>query len=428
MTTPGPEAVVRPKKRKFFLGWRMAIAGLLMSFYVDGVGFWGFSGFFREIIREFEWDRAVAAVAPSFHRLQSGILSPVTGIMVDRWGPRRTMLIGFFVAGAGFMLLSRIQNLWQYYLVFILIAFGLAAGSFVVIAAVLSNWFTRKRGRAISILMLGPGLAGVLGGTWIFIIPIFGWRTTLFMAGLGFWVICIPLALLLIRDRPEHYGLRPDGDVEPLDGASEDAQRAEQTVPLRTILLSRSYLQYVGALALNGASFSVVTFAADALSSYGFSNTMTGSIFVVGFALPSLPARLIAGWLADTIDKRIVFASALAMQMTGTLLFAVATTPWMAIMAAALIGMGIGSNSPVRLALQAEYWGRSVFGRLAGIQMGVSSIPAIASPLFVGWVFDTYGTYRPAFGIVAIPLALSVVLALTIRRPASLTPEPADAS
>ena len=417
METLTDEEERRPK-RKLFPGWRMAMTGLVMAFYVDGVGFWGFSGFFREIIQEFQWDRAVAAVAPSFQRLQSGILAPFTGVLVDRWGPRRTMILGFFVAGAAFMLLSRIQNLWQYYLVFILIAFGLSAGSFVVMAAVLNNWFTRKRGRAISILMLGPGLAGVLGGAWIFIIPIFGWRTTLLAAGLGFWVVCIPLALLFIRDRPEPYGLRPDGDVDTMDAAGE---ATEQVLPLRTILRSRSYLQYVAALALNGASFAVVTFAVDALRTYGFSNTMTGAIFIVGFALPSLPARLISGWLADTIDKRLVFGGALAMQMAGTLLFAAATTPWMAIAAAALIGMGIGSNSPVRLALQAEYWGRSVFGRLAGIQMGISAIPAIASPLFVGWVFDTFGSYRPAFAIVAMPLAISVVLALTLKRPEALT-------
>ena len=408
-----------PRRRKIFPGWNIAGVGMVIAFYIDGVGFWGFSGFFREIIREFSWDRTVAAVAPSLQRLQSGVLAPVTGAMVDRWGPRHTMMLGFVASGAGFMLLSRIENLWQYYLCFVLIAFGLSAGSFIVIAAALNNWFNRKRARAIAILILGPGLSGVLGGLWILIIPIFGWRDTLLVAGLGFWVFCLPLAFFIIRDKPEPLGLLPDGDEPgtetPLGG---DAGGGEAPIlPMRRILRDRGYWQYVAASALNSASFAVVTFAADALDSYGFSNTLAGGIFIFGFALPSLPARLAAGWLADTFDKRLIFGGSLALQMVGTLLFAAATVPWMAFLAAALVGMGIGTNSPARLSLQAEYWGRSVFGRLSGIQMGISSIPAIAAPVFVGFMFDTSGSYRLAFVLLTIPLTLSVLLALTIPRP-----------
>ena len=419
--TGGPEPVSPDgpgTRRRIFPGWNIAGAGLLISFYVDGVGFWGFSGFFREIIREFQWERAIAAVAPSLQQLQSGILAPFTGLLVDRWGPRRTMLMGYFMAGSGFMLLSRIHNLWQYYLVFVVIAFGLSSGSFVVIAAAINNWFVRKRARALSILILGPGLSGVLGGTWILIIPALGWRTTLLFAGFGFWAICIPLAFFVIKDRPEPWGLRPDGDVS-LDEVQAAARRpAAPLLPIRTILRSRGYWQYVTALAFNSASFSTVIFAADALTTYGFSNTVTGSIFIFGFALPSLPARLAAGWLADTFDKRYVFGGALTLQMIGTLVMAFAVAPWMAFVAAALVGMGIGSNSPSRLSLQAEYWGSSVFGRLAGIQMGVSALPAILSPLFVGFMFDTFGTYRLPFALISLPLVVSVTLALTIPRPA----------
>ena len=407
------------RRSKVFPGWNIAGAGMVIAFYVDGVGFWGFSGFFREIIREFSWDRTVAAVAPSLQRLQSGVLAPITGMMIDRWGPRHTMMLGFFVSGAGFMLLSRIENLWQYYLSFVLIAFGLSAGSFIVIAAALNNWFVRKRGRAISILILGPGLSGALGGIWILIIPIFGWRDTLLVAGLGFWVVCMPLTYLVMKDKPEPYGYLPDGDEPGSEAPAEGAAGGGEApvLPIRTILRDRGYLQYVGASALNSASFAVVTFAADALDSYGFSNFIAGSIFIFGFALPSLPARLAAGWMADNFDKRLIFGGSLALQMAGTLLFAAATVPWMAFVAAAMMGMGIGTNSPARLSLQAEYWGKGVFGRLSGIQMGISSIPAILAPVFVGFMFDTSGSYRLAFALLTVPLTLAVLLALTIPRP-----------
>jgi MFS family permease len=412
-----------PKKSRYFKGWNMVLSGLLISFYVDGVGFWGFSGFFKEIILEFDWDRAVAAIAPSLHRLQSGIFSPFSGFIVDRWGARKTLLLGLFIAGLGFVLLSRIQNLWQYYAVFILIAFGLSAGSFVVIAALLNNWFIRSRGFVFSLLMLGPGLSAVLGGLWIFIIPTFGWRNTLLLAGLGFWFFCIPIVLAVMKDNPSDLGLSADGVI--VDENSTDKEETEntevKTLPMKEILLSRSYIQYVGALSLCGASFSVVTFAAEILTSYGFSNNVTATIFIFGFALPSLPARLFAGWLSDRIDKRFIFAVSISLQMMGTILFAIASVPFVAILAAALIGMGIGSTSPVRMALQSEYWGKNVFGRLSGIQMGVSAVPAIISPFFLGWIYDSYGTYREGLILLAVPLAFAAILALTIKRPNGLS-------
>ena len=88
----------------------------------------------------------------------------------------------------------------------------------------------------------------------------------------------------------------------------------------------------------------------------------------MGFAIPSLPARVLAGWLADRFDKRLVLSYAIFLLFIGTLLFAIANVPWVAILGAMLIGMGTGSISPVRFALQSEYWGPNVFGRLAGIQ------------------------------------------------------------
>ncbi len=395
----------------------MVAAGMLISFYVDGVGFWGFSGFFKEIIAEFGWSRGVAAVAPSLHRLEASIFGPFSGFIVDKWGARRTMLAGLFFAGLGFMALSRIQNLWQYYLVFIVIAFGLSAGSYVVVAALLNNWFQRNRGLVFSLLVLGPGSSAILGGLWIYIIPSLGWRTTLLLAGLGFWLFCIPLTFFVMRDHPKDHGLNPDGDIEETDNLDTQDDKPVHRVPLKTILWSQSYLQYVGVLFLIGGSWSVVTFAADILSSYGFSSSVTAGIFVLGFAIPSLPARVFAGWLADRFDKRFVLSYAIALQFVGTVLFAIATIPLVAILGAMLIGMGIGSVSPVRFALQSEYWGPNVFGRLSGIQMGIAGIPAILSPVFLGFMFDYFGHYRIGLGLLAIPLLLSAMLALTIKKP-----------
>ena len=368
-------------------------------------------------------------MAPSLRRLNSGVFAPLTGYMIDKLGPRKVLIIGFVAAGAGFMPLSRIQNLWRYYGVFFVISFGLSAGSFLVASAAVSNWFVEFRARAIAVVMLGPGLSGLLAGVWVWIIPEYGWRATLLVAGLDFWIICIPLALL-IRGNLEPYGERPDGETQGDAAVGPRPVRGDPVVyPMGVILRSRGYWQFVFAFAVTGASMTVITFAAFALDDFGLSAAMIG-LWFTWLMLSGIPTRLVSGFLADKYDKRYIVAGSLLLQLLGVVVFAAVNSTWSAFFAASLIGTAIGSSTPARLALQAEYWGRSVFGRLAGIQIGISSVLGILTPVFVGWMFDQTESYRPAFVIVAAPLVLAVPLILmTMQRIASAdTGNPASAS
>lgn len=252
-----------------------------------------------------------------------------------------------------------------------------------------------------------------MAGLWVWIIPTFGWRPVLFAAGLGFWVFCVPLALV-IRDRPEPYGQQPDGDALSQDARAAASKTPDVTYPLGAVLRSRSYWQYVLASAFLGASWAVLTFGVAALLSFGLSRWVAG-VLLVWLTVSSIPARLLSGVLADLFDKRLVLAGAIALQMVAVLLIAGITNVWIAFLAFFLLGSSIGSQSPTRLSLQAEYWGRSIYGRLSGIQQGISAIPAILAPVFVGWMYDLQGSYRLAFILVAMPLLVAIPLTLTIR-------------
>lgn len=411
----------RRRPTRVFYGWWMALAGMAMLLYADGVGLYGFGAFFAAMINEFRWSQAAAATALSLRQVGSVALAPLIGWMVDSLGPRAVLVMGFGVAGACLMLMSRIQHLWQFQALAGVLAFGTMAGSFLVSSAAVSNWFLRMRGRALSIVILGAGLAGVLASVWVWVIAAVGWRLPLVLAGVGFWVVCIPLALVM-RRRPEDYGQLPDGDEARASGPTEegdssgDSGRGEPLLPLGQVLRSRGYWQFVAASAFADIVFAFVTFAVLALGHFGLPPRAVG-LFFLWLGLASLPARLGSGFLVDRFDVRLVFAGSLALQMAGALLFAFTTSAWMAFLAAAFLGMGIGSSTPSRLALQAEYWGRSVFGRLAGIQHAASAPSGIAAPLFIGWMFDTFSSYRPPFAVLGVLLAVAVPLALTIGRP-----------
>ena len=404
--------------RQVFYGWWVSLAGTGLAAYTDGVGFWGFTNFFAAMVKHFGWSQALAGIGPSLQRLESGISAPLTGFLVDRYGARKVLVLGYFISGAGCMLMSQIENIWQYYGVFIFFAFGLSAGSFMVTAAAVNAWFRRYRGRANGIMIVGPGMSGLLAGVWAWVIPEFGWRTVLFAAGLGFWAVGVIL-IPIIRNRPQDYGMEPDGESAENDETAASSRATvlpEANFTLREVLLSRGYWQYVIASSLLGASYAVITFEALILEENGLSTRFIGLMFVWQTA-SSIPIRVVAGTIADYVDKRVVLGVAITVQGIAIVLFPLATEWWIAMIAGFLLGSAIGSQSSVRLALQAEYWGLAIFGRVSGIQQGLSSLPAIAAPVAIGWMYDQTGSYLIGFLGVAAILSISVPLTLTVSRP-----------
>ena len=167
----------------------------------------------------------------------------------------------------------------------------------------------------------------------------------------------------------------------------------------------------------NRAGFSaLVIFQIPALKSYGLTPSVAGSVVLI-WGIGSIPGRIAGGYLADKFDKRLIFGGSIIVQMVGIGFLITADNFAEALPYALIHGAGWGATTPSRLALQGEYWGRSIFRRLMGLQMGLSAFGGILSPLSVGWMFDRYGTYDTAFVILFVPLALCFGLVVTMRRP-----------
>ncbi len=414
---------------RVFRGWYIVASGFWMMFYSTGVGFYGFSAFIDQIADSVaNGSRAVVAGAVSVQRLESGIMGPIIGFLVDRVGPRIILVAGFAIAGLGFILVSRATNVFQFYAAYLFLALGLGAGSFLVISTAVSNWFIRYRGRALAIVFLGPGFSTLLVTLLVWSIEQIGWRDTLALVGVGMWAVGIPLSLVF-RHRPEDVGLLPDGDlpperepdIDPSPGAQPTATpstaQSENNFEVRAVLRMWSYWQYVIATSIQSAGFSaLVIFQIPALKSYGLTPSVAGSVVLL-WGTGSIPGRILGGYLADKFDKRIIFAGSIIVQMVGIGFLVTADSFAEALPYALIHGSGWGATTPSRLALQGEYWGRSIFGRLMGLQMGLSAFGGILSPLFVGWMFDRYGTYDTAFVILFVPLVLCFGLVVTMRRP-----------
>ena len=200
--------------KKIFYGWWIVLASFLILSFTSMTGSYGLSLFYKRLIDYFGWSRTALAGAISLSRLETGFLAGVEGFLVDKFGARRMVLIGIVLSSIGMILLSLVQSLLAFYLVFvILITFGRSLSSMVAIDTTIANWFIRRRGTAFGLLRtaVAVGAAGVIIVAWF--IDQYGWRTTFVAIGIATFILGIPTALV-IRHRPEHYGLLPDGDSE----------------------------------------------------------------------------------------------------------------------------------------------------------------------------------------------------------------------
>jgi len=406
------------KRDKIFHGWWMVGSGFLLMMYTTGVGFFGFSAFFNPISDAIAGgSRAAIAGAVSIQRAESGVLGPIIGFLVDKVNPKLILIVGFIICGIGFIALSFVQNIYQFYAAFFVLSLGLGAGSFLVVSTAVSNWFVKKRGRALGFLFLGPSFAGILVASIVWGIDSIGWRQTLFIIGLGMWFYCIPVSLVM-KTRPEDHNLLPDGDdLISLEGDDPENENTNNFTNVRQIIKSLAYWKYVIILGLQQLGFSaLVIFQIPALQTFGLSASTAGWI-VLAWGLGGIPGRLGAGFLADTIDKRLVLGGSFILQIIGAGFFLTTTSFLGGLLYGATHGAGWGATTPARLALQGEYWGRQVFGRLMGLQMGITAIGGIIAPIFVGWMYDKTGDYHLPLFIVLCPLVISVAMITSLKKP-----------
>ncbi len=413
------------RRRSTFYGWWIVIAGSISQGYTSGAFWQGFGAFFDPIVEQFGWGRATTSAAVSLQRTESGMISPFVGWFIDKFGPRPVMLGGIVLTGLGFIMLSRIQSLWQFYLAFTVITIGLSFGTFLVITTTVANWFVSKRTRAMSVMSAGSAIGGLMVPALVWLIAATDWRTGLLAVGIGFWVMGIPVSFVM-RSRPEDYGMLPDGSPSS-DGNGSDAgssegirraSEAEVTFTTAEAMRTRAFWQMVAAMGAGQLVISATVHQIPALTTFGVSREIAG-IVILGVSLMSLVGRIGAGVFGDALDKRYVIAVAFALQFVGTLIFAYTDSFWHLAGFIVFWGIGFGASIPVRFAMLADYFGRRSFGTIMGIMMTFSTLFGVTGPVFVGWMFDIRGNYREPYLIMAISILVSIPLILTLSKPSA---------
>ena len=398
-----------------FYGWWIVIASIPMSIFT-GAFFYGFSALFDPIIEEFGWSRALTSVAFALQQGESGIAAPIVGVMVDKMGPRRIVIVGGVIYGVGFLLLGYIGGLWMFYVMFLVISVGASGCNPIVTYIAAAQWFRRKRGRSMAIISTGSAFSGIMVYLLVVLISQFGWRTSVQVFGIASWAVILPLALVF-RHRPEQYGLLPDGDVAETSSPVYST-RTEVDFRFRQAVSTRTFW-YLGAVftlwtLVHGA---VISQLVSALRLDGDVSLTVAGAAAAAVPLSSLIGRLGLGSLSDFVDKKTVVVVSLVIQAIGLLLLANLATPLLAIGGAFFYGVGSGGVIPVRSALQADLFGARNFGTIQGGLRLLSTAGGVAGPIMAGGIADAQDSYRLFYYICVGALVATAVFVMLLRQP-----------
>jgi MFS family permease len=409
---------IRRRTRRVFFGWWIVLGaavnqGLFSLLYYQSFG--AYLVLFRD---EFGWSRGALSGAYSMARLESSIVAPLQGWLLDKVSPRSLMRIGVIAMAVGFFTLSQVHTLWTYYAAFMLIAVGSSLSGFLTIQITVARWFVRNRTIALSMTMIGGTVGGLGAPLLAWSLENWGWRDTAIISGVLILLVCLPLAQLM-RSSPEAYGQRPDGDLR----VAGDPHETGVNDPLegftaKQALRTRAFWLLGGGHGLSLLTISVINsqLIIHLVDLLKLSVTAAATVFVVILGT-QLVSQAIGGIVGDRYNKRLIAAATMLGHATAMLMLAMSSAMWLIVVAAMIHGAAWGFRGPLMTAIRAEYFGRRSLGTILGLGTTFAMIGSTVGPVFAGLVVDITGSYRPAFYAIAVLVSMGSVLFLLAAKP-----------
>lgn len=424
---------VKSSKPRIFTGWWSVLFIGITSGLGHGFNTYGISVFFKPIAAELELSRAYTSLAAGIGRLEGGITSPLVGWLSDKFGPRWIVIIGTCIAASGMVFMYFISEVWHYYVAWGgMIGLGLNIGLTVACDKMINDWFIRRRGMAQGIKFALISVFGIIVLQAITpLIGFHGWRFACLVWGLIMFA-SVPFAVILVKPRrPEYYGLLPDG-AESTTGVAEDKggmiekgisyatslQETEYT--FKQALKTKTYwLLMIGFTVHNfiagGFNVHVYPFLTDIGIAEAVASGMMG--MMVFFMIPS---RFFGGVIADRIPKRylqLLLVGAFLLQVIGISTFLYSRSMVSVYVLLACHGFSSGAVTPIIILVLGRYFGRKAFGSILGTMIAFLAPMGLLSPVYYGWVFDTFLNYDGAFITALVLAAIAAAATFFIRAP-----------
>jgi len=396
-----------------FDGWRIVLAATVgLACGIATLGASTFSIFVGPIRLETGWSQSAAFAALIAITFTAALMSPLMGAIVDRFGAKRVILIGFvceIAIFASFVLQG--PDIWSFYLrYFLLSAFALGT-THVAFARVITLWFDRRRGLALGIALSGVGIGGFIWPLFAqAMIEAYGWRMAYLLLAIAIGVIALPTIAWLLSDNPTSLGQRPDGDI---DDSSDSAIAQPVTgVTLGVAVRSRNFWRILLTFFVIGFAIqSALMHLVPMLTSRGIS-PMAAAMAQSMMFLAVTTGRLVTGWLMDRFFAPHVALAFLLAPIAGLAILAMDIPDQFAVVAALMIGLAVGAEVDVLAYLNSRYFGMLHFSRIYGVFYGIYSLSGGVGPLATAMVIERGGYSAAMFTLCGL-LVLSCLALLS---------------
>jgi MFS family permease len=376
--------------------------------------------FLVAFVEQFGWSRGETSIAYSVSQLVAGGSSPVVGMLVDRLGPRRLLLLGGALLVVGLLGSAMITHLWQIVVLYgVVMTFGANCLGLVVFVPILSRYFVRHRGMAISIVQSANGFARALSAPLVeaAILGI-GWRST-YLLQAGFMAAMVfPLAAWFRRADPSRPAARAEG-AETAPASSPAIAPSGGWTLSEAMRTPHFWLLFAVYLFTGLGSFFVslhqLAFAVDR----GFDKLYAADVLGMG-AFLAIFGTIITGTLSDYIGREVSAIMAYGFSIVGVICALFITGPdqgWLLWLHACLFGLTWGARGPAITAKTADLFPGAQLGAILGVITIGSGVGAALGSWGAGFIFDLSGSYELAFTLSIVSYLCGVVAFWALRRP-----------
>ena len=398
------------RQPKFFYGYFVVAACFVITAIMWGTNY-SFGVFFKPLLVEFGWTRAMTSGAFSLSLVLTGFLSVVAGKLTDRFGPRLVVTVCGCFLGLGYLLVSQTSAIWQLYLFYgVLVGVGMA-GSFVPLASTIARWFVRRRGMMTGIAVSGLGVGTLimpLVANWL--ISNYGWRTSYVVVGITALVLVI-LAAQVLRYSPSQAGQLPYGEngLEEKGGSNAPGFSFQEAMHTRQLwMLGVAWLCF--GLSLGTVLVHIVPHAIG----LGVSTDSEEVILAVIGGLSTV-GRVIMGSAGDRIGNKPALIICFVFLSVALFWLLTARESWMLYLFAVMFGFGYGGVAALASPIIAELFGLSSHGVLLGCMMICAENGSAIGSVVTGHIFDVTGSYNLAFLIYAIIGVTGLILVSLLK-------------
>lgn len=379
-----------------YAGWRVVAACFLIEMFLFGFGLYGHALYLAELQRLYSWPTELISTASTLSFLLGSLLAVFTSDALASMSPKRFLLLGLSALAASTTLLAFTASAWQLYAAYLLMALGWMGMGTVVIATVLSAWFDRRRGLAISLAFNGATFGGiVIAPVLVFLVGAIGFTGAMLTATAVMLAVLLPVVAFLFRLPPSKFPWS-----RPRLPETEAADRS------RWLLLRSLGFWTVSA-----------PFALALLAQVGFivhqiailEPAMGRSFAAVAVAVTTTMAvigRLSLGLVVDRLDPRAATAASVVSQAAALFVIAQMTDPGVLFIACAVYGFSIGNLITLPPLIIHREFEPAAFGMVLGLSTGIGGVISALGPGLIGLVRGATGGYFA-------PLMLCLILKLT---------------